>query len=80
MVIELIIAIADKDGFAVCSSCHRAYIPQRRPDPTRRNYCPACGRLAAMRDASRDYRERNPSAKSAKVVKAVKSAAKKGKR
>jgi hypothetical protein len=59
MVIELIVTIADKDGFAICSSCHRAYIPERRPDPTRRNYCPTCRSSAAARDASRDYRERN---------------------
>jgi hypothetical protein len=59
LTIELLITIADKDGFALCSSCHRSYIPLRRPDPTRRNYCELCGRTAAMRDASRDFRKRN---------------------
>jgi hypothetical protein len=58
LTIELIVTIADKDGFAICSSCHRAYIPARRPDPTRRNYCPQCGLAAAQRDAAREYRRR----------------------
>jgi hypothetical protein len=58
LAIELIVTIADKDGFAICSSCHKAYIPGRRPDPTRRNYCPQCGPAAAQRDAAREYRRR----------------------
>jgi hypothetical protein len=47
-----------KDGVAICSSCHGSYVPARRPDPTRRNYCPACRGSADARDASRAYRER----------------------
>jgi hypothetical protein len=58
MVTELLISIADKDGLAICSSCHFSYIPERRPDPTRRNYCPTCRGSADARDASRAYRER----------------------
>jgi hypothetical protein len=58
LVIELIVTIADKDGFAICSSCHKAYIPTRRPDPSRRNYCQKCGTSAAQRDAAREYRKR----------------------
>ena len=59
LVIQLMLLIADKDGFAICSSCHKSYMPDRRPDPTRRNYCidEAC-RKAAWRDAKRDLRER----------------------
>jgi hypothetical protein len=69
---ELMVAIADKDGFASCSSCHKTYIPGRRPDPTRRNYCPSCGRSAALRDASRAYREAQRT-KKRKVVKHAKA-------
>ena len=59
IVIELMITIADKDGFAICSSCHKSYIPDRKRDPTRRNYCPKCGIKAAWRDAARAKRERD---------------------
>jgi hypothetical protein len=52
------VLIPGKDGVAICLACQRSYIPDRRPDPTRRNYCPSCGRRAAVRDASRAYRER----------------------
>lgn len=58
LVIQLLIVIADKDGYALCSSCHKSYIPARRPDPTRRNYCTACRSHASQRDAARDYRQR----------------------
>jgi hypothetical protein len=38
--------IAAKDGFAICSICHRSYVPKRQPAATRRNYCddPKCRR------------------------------------
>lgn len=58
LAIELMVTIADKDGFAVCSSCHRSYIPLRKPDPTRRNYCDKCGLKAAWRDAARERRRK----------------------
>ena len=58
LTLNLLLTMADKDGFAVCSSCHQSYIPLRKPDPTRRNYCPKCGLKAAWRDAARDGRER----------------------
>jgi hypothetical protein len=58
VVMELVITVAACDGFAICSSCKTPYMPHRRPDPTRRNYCPKCGRDAAVRDASRKYRQR----------------------
>ena len=49
-------------SIAICSSCCHAYRPERRIDPKRRNYCPACrgptGRRAAVRDAQRDWRGR----------------------
>jgi hypothetical protein len=39
LTIQLMIRIADKEGFAICSICHRSYVPKRRPTPTKRNYC-----------------------------------------
>jgi hypothetical protein len=60
IIIELILTIADKDGFAICSSCHRAYIPARSPSPSRRNYCPTVSCLRARAcDASKDRYDRN---------------------
>jgi hypothetical protein len=44
-------------GLAVCSACSLSYIPTRRPDPNRSNYCSACGLKAAQRAASRRYRQ-----------------------
>lgn len=58
LAIQLVITIANKEGYAMCSSCHTAYVPERKPDPTRRNYCGSCGIRAAWRDASRERRRR----------------------
>ena len=46
LTIQLMIRIADRDGFAICSICHRSYVPRRRPTATKRNYCddPQCRR------------------------------------
>lgn len=47
-------------GIAICSSCAQPYIPERRPDPNRNNYCRHCqgksGKQAARRDAARRFR------------------------
>ena len=56
--LALIMAVSEKDGLAICSACHKSYIPPRRPDPTRRNYCAQCGIRAAWRDAAREKRQR----------------------
>lgn len=56
--IRLMLVAADSEGFALCTSCHQSYVPNRRPDPTRRNYCQTCGNKAAWRDAARDSRAR----------------------
>lgn len=55
--LNLLLSISGRD-LVICSSCGNSYRPERRPDPSRRNYCPTCGPHAAQRDASRDYRER----------------------
>jgi hypothetical protein len=56
LLLQLLPVMADVDGFAICSACHLSYIPPRRPDPTRNNYCERCGRAAAVRDAKRRQR------------------------
>jgi hypothetical protein len=61
LALNIAVAIAvghGEQGLAVCSACGLSYIPDRRPNPNRRNYCEECGLKAAMRDASRDYRAR----------------------
>jgi hypothetical protein len=57
LALSLALSIAGTE-LAVCCSCGQSYLPDRRPDPDRRNYCSACGKTAAQRDASRAYRQR----------------------
>ena len=60
LALNIAVAIASGDGekgLAVCSACGDSYIPTRRPDPNRRNYCERCGLKAAQRVASRKYRQ-----------------------
>ena len=68
LLINTMLEVADKDGFAICSACHRSYLPRRRPDPTRRNYCERddCCRQAAWRDSKRDQRLRHRETRAAK--------------
>ena len=68
LTVQLMLTIAQKEGFALCSSCHRSYIPLRKPDPGRRSYCPDCGLQAAWRDAARERRKRAREAKSTLAV------------
>jgi hypothetical protein len=44
LVVSLMLAISDKDGFAICSICNRWYMPDRRPAANRKSYCtkPSC--------------------------------------
>ena len=39
IIIQLMLIIANRSGWAICSECRRSYPVERRPDPTRRNYC-----------------------------------------
>jgi hypothetical protein len=59
VVMSLIFSVAKSGGFAVCSSCGRAYTPKRRPAEGRRSYCDdeQCQK-ASVRDAQRDLRAR----------------------
>jgi hypothetical protein len=59
LVLQLMIAIADKDGFAFCSGCQRSYLPERQPSAGRRNYCPTCRESGIpYRDSKREQRRR----------------------
>ena len=57
--LSLMMAISERGGLAICSCCHKSYVPIRQPNPHRRNYCPTCGIQAAWRDASADRRKRS---------------------
>ena len=58
LAIQLMMAISQTKGLAICSSCGKFYNPQRRPREGKRRYCEDCGSKAAIRDASAAYRKR----------------------
>jgi hypothetical protein len=59
LVLKLMVSIADKEGFALCSGCHKAYPPEKQPSVGRRNYCPACRSVGVpFRDSKREQRRR----------------------
>lgn len=56
---QLMQSITRTQGLTLCSSCGYPYPRSgRRVQAGRRNYCPTCGRTAALRDAQRNYAER----------------------
>jgi hypothetical protein len=60
LVLNLMVLIADKDGYAICCACRKSYIPERQPSARRRNYCPECRtRGVPYRDSKRVQRRRN---------------------
>lgn len=59
LVYQLMLAVTQTEGCAMCSNCAQSYFPERRPNPYRRNYCPSCrDRGVPSRDAARDRRAR----------------------
>jgi hypothetical protein len=42
LAIEVAAALGNSDGFALCSHCGKAYLPERRPNPNRAHYCFDC--------------------------------------
>ena len=58
LVALLAFAVSRSHGLATCTACGMPYLPRKQPSKGKRNYCPSCGRHAAMRDASREYRRR----------------------
>lgn len=58
LAIQLMMAISQTAGLALCTSCGQTYSPERRPRAGERRYCKYCGRKAANRDAQANYRKR----------------------
>lgn len=56
LVLNLVLAVAKREGLAICSECGVAFIPKRRPAAGRSSYCPRCGIKAAWRNAQRKRR------------------------
>jgi hypothetical protein len=46
LALQLALSVARTDSPATCTARTRIYVPERRPDPGRRNYCPV-GRATA---------------------------------
>lgn len=57
LALQLALAIGRVDGLAVCTACRVTYIPRRRCNPSRHNFCPECGVRASWRLAQ-DKRRR----------------------
>lgn len=55
---QLLAAVCQSRGVAVCSSCGMPYTPKRRPRSDQRHYCTECGPRAAWRDSQRRGRQR----------------------
>ncbi len=59
LAIQLMQTVTRSNGIALCSACGLPYAREgRRVQTGWRNYCPACGRSAALRDAKNAQRER----------------------
>jgi hypothetical protein len=59
LALQLTLAVARADSPATCSACARIYVPERRPNAARRNYCPVCREAKIpLRDAARAHRAR----------------------
>jgi hypothetical protein len=59
LVSDLMLAVAGSDGFAFCSACGLAYIPEQMPRRGQRRFCQECRDLKKdKRAADRDYREK----------------------
>jgi hypothetical protein len=60
LAVQLVMAAAASEGFAMCSACGGPYLPRRRPAAGRRRYCEKCREAgASIRDAARDYKRRS---------------------
>ena len=62
LAIQLMFAVSNTEGAAICTSCGLPYFPRRRPKAGQRRFChrPKCGRQAANRHAARDFRQTHP--------------------
>lgn len=51
--LQMMARVSGLGSMAICSSCGELYKPKRAPAPSRLNFCPDCGRGAAMRLAKK---------------------------
>lgn len=58
LLLQLLIAIGQYRGLAVCQSCLRAYLARRKPREDRDALCSKCGRKESGRRNARAYRAR----------------------
>lgn len=65
---QLMLAVTNSSGLAVCSGCQQVYTPKRIPARGRNHYCLQCGRTVALRYAARKYRERKRNFRSTNAV------------
>lgn len=53
--LQLALALARADGFAMCDGCGKTYVPRRKPAVGKRHFCPTCrGDGVPVRLAQRD--------------------------
>jgi hypothetical protein len=62
LALQLMFAVSNTEGAAICTSCGRPFFPKRRPKTGQRRFCSRreCGRKAANRHAARDFRKTHP--------------------
>lgn len=66
LAMQLMLEISSSGGIGFCHGCGKSYAPKRRrPKVGQRNYCPKCGRRAALRDAQAALRARRRKARAA---------------
>lgn len=59
LALQLMLAVTTTAGLGLCSHCRNSYQLERRPNTSRRSYCPACrAKGIPLRDAAREYRKR----------------------
>jgi len=64
LIVQMMLIVGDKNGFAFCSNCKVAYPVTRKPAFTRRSFCPkAACRRAELRDYQRAARKNRREAK-----------------
>ena len=56
LAVQLVLAAANQENFAICSGCGMAYFPKRRPNRSRRRFCRHCGKRAAWRYSKQGLR------------------------
>lgn len=56
--LQLLTAVSQSHGTAICSECGVAYLASRKPQVGRQNYCRDCGERAASRNRQRALRSR----------------------